>query len=276
MRRLAVGVAVTSVVALVGASPSAAAPFDGKQAKEWVAKIAAVGPRPAGGKHEREAAAIVRTRLQALGYDVETQRFLLPEGTRSRNVVGRTSGPIEVIIVAHMDGMPGTSAANDNGSGVGLMLMLAEYLKDKPGVLVAAVGAEERRNTGAGFHLGSRTLSMSLTPAQREGVRLAISADMVGVGTTLNIRGLEAAPNRSSRMLLSAAERLDLSASYLRDETGQSDHDEFVKRGVPATWIEWRWDACWHRPCDRISRVRPGKLKKAGKVVREAALRVLD
>ncbi len=276
MRRLAVGVVVTSVAAaLFGASPSAAAPFDGKGAKEWVARIAAVGPRPAGGKHEREAAAIVRTRLQALGYAVETQRFTLPEGTRSRNVIGRTSGPIEVIIVAHMDGMPGTSAANDNGSGVGLMLMLAQYLRDKPGVLVAAVGAEERRNTGAGYHLGSRTLSMSLTPAQREGVRLAISADMVGVGSTLNIRGLEAAPNSSSRKLLRAADDLDLSASYLQD-TGQSDHDEFTNRGVPATWIEWRWDACWHLPCDRISRVRPGKLKKAGKVVREAALRVVD
>jgi hypothetical protein len=274
MRRFP-GVVVTAlVVALVAAAPSTAAPFDGKGAKKWARQIAKVGPRPAGGAGERQAASIVRARLKELGLDVQTQRFTLPEGTRSRNVVGRTPGPVEVIIVAHMDGMPGTKAANDNGSGVGLMLMLAEYLKDEPGVLVAAVGAEERRNTGAGYHLGSRTLSQSLTPAEREGVKLAISADMVAVGSTLNIRGLEAAPNRSSRKLLRAADRLGLSASYLQD-TGQSDHDEFTKRGVPATWIEWRWDRCWHQPCDRIGRLRPGKLKKAGKVVREAALQVL-
>jgi hypothetical protein len=275
MRRSLGVIVIALVVALVAASPSTAAPFDGKAAKKWARQIAAVGPRPAGGTNERQAAAIVRARLKALGLEVETQRFPLPEGTRSRNVIGRTPGPLEVIIVAHMDGMPGTTAANDNASGVGLMLMLAQYLKDEPGVLVAAVGAEERRNTGAGYHLGSRTLSQSLTPAERESVRLAVSADMVAVGTTLNIRGLEAAPNRSSRKLLRAADTLGLSASYLRD-TGQSDHDEFTNRGVPATWIEWRWDPCWHEPCDRIGRLRPGKLKKAGKVVREAALQVLN
>jgi len=179
-----------------------------------------------------------------------------------------------VIIVAHMDGMPGTRAANDNASGVGVTLMLAQALKDHPGVLVAALGAEERRNTGAGWHLGSRKLTRSLTPAQKAGVRLALSIDMVGVGYTLNIRGLEASPNRSARLLLAAARRLGIKASYLRD-TGQSDHDDLTRGGVPAAWIEWRWDNCWHMPCDRIERVKPYRLRAAGRVVRAAALDVL-
>lgn len=275
MRRLVLGVTVALLlVALVGASTSAA--FNGKRTKAWVAKIAGLGQRPAGGRHERQAGAIVRNRFDALGYSVTVQRFPLPEGGRSLNVIGRTPGPIRVIIVAHMDGMPGTTAANDNGSGVGVVLMLAQYLKDKRGVLVAALGAEERRHTGAGWHLGSRALTASLSEAQKEGVRLALSVDMVGVGWTLNVRGLEASPNRSARKLLRAADRLDkVSASYLRD-TGQSDHDDLTRGGVPAAWIEWRWDECWHQPCDRISRVRPWKLRQAGRVIREAALRVLD
>jgi hypothetical protein len=275
MRRLLLGVTVALLaIAVAGASPSSA--FNGKRTKAWVAKIAGLGQRPAGGKHERQAAAIVRNRFTALGYNVTTQRFALPEGGRSLNVVGRTPGPIRVIIVAHMDGMPGTTAANDNASGVGVTLMLAQYLKDKRGVLVAALGAEERRNTGAGWHLGSRALTASLTPAQKAGVRLALSVDMVGVGWTLNVRGLEASPNRSARKLLRAAARLDkVSATYLQD-TGQSDHDDLTRGGVPAAWIEWRWDECWHQPCDRISRVRPWKLRQAGRVIREAALRVLD
>ena len=275
MRRLLLGVMLSAiVVALMGSATATA--VNGVKAKEWAGRIASLGQRPAGKKHEREAAAIVRHRLRQLGYSVETQRFPLPGGGRSLNAVGRTSGPIRVIIVAHMDGVPGTNAANDNASGVGLMLMLAKSLAEEDGVLVAAVGAEERRHTGAGFHLGSRALSRSLTPEQREGVRLAVSADMVAVGGTLNIRGLEASPNRSSRKLLNAADRLDVRASYLQDPTGQSDHDEFVKRGVPATWIEWRWDPCWHQPCDQIDRLRPWKLWQAGRVVREAALRELD
>jgi Peptidase family M28 len=275
MRRLVLGVTVALLVAaLAGVSTSAA--FNGRMTKAWVAKIAGLGQRPAGGKHERQAGAIVRNRFEALGYNVTVQRFPLPEGGRSLNVIGRTPGPIRVIIVAHMDGMPGTTAANDNGSGVGTVLMLAQYLKDKRGVLVAALGAEERRHTGAGWHLGSRALTASLTQRQKEGVRLALSVDMVGVGWTLNIRGLEASPNRSARKLLRAADRLPkVSASYLRD-TGQSDHDDLTRGGVPAAWIEWRWDECWHQPCDRISRVKRWKLRQAGRVVREAALRVLD
>jgi hypothetical protein len=274
MRRLLLVVLLAAaLVALSGASVSAAP--SGKAAKRWVAKIAALGPRPAGGLHERQAGAIVRRRFQELGYDVTVQRFPLPEGGRSLNVVGRTPGPLRVIIVAHMDGMPGTQAANDNGSGVGVTLMLARYLRDEPGVLVAALGAEERRHTGAGWHLGSRRLTRSLTATEKSGVRLALSVDMVGVGSTLNIRGLEASPNHSARKLLRAARRLGIGASYLRD-TGQSDHDDLTRGGVPAAWIEWRWDPCWHQPCDRIDRVKPWKLRKAIRVVRNAALAVLN
>jgi hypothetical protein len=272
MRRLLIRVMLAgALVVLLGASPSPA--FNGKEAKRWVAKIAELGPRPAGGRNERRAGAVVRERFNALGYEVTTQRFSLPEGGRSLNVIGRTPGPIRVIIVAHMDGMPWTQAANDNGSGVGLTLMLAKYLQDRRGVLLAGLGAEERRHTGAGWHLGSRKLTRSLTQRQREGVRLALSIDMVGVGTTLNIRGLESRPNRSGRKLLRAADALGIRASYLRD-TGQSDHDDLTRGGVPAAWIEWRWDECWHRRCDRIHRVRPWKLRQAGRVVRLAALRV--
>jgi Peptidase family M28 len=274
MRRLLLGVTLSALlVALAG--PSTAAAFNGRLAKHWAGELAALGPRPAGGQHERQAGAIVRERLLELGYAVETQHFLLPEGGRSLNVVGRTPGPTEVIIVAHMDGVPGTRAANDNASGVGVTLMLAQYLRNEPGILVAALGAEERRYTGAGWHLGSRKLTRSLSPTEKEGVKLALSIDMVGVGWTLNIRGLEARPNRSARKLLNAAERLEIRASYLRD-TGQSDHDDLTRGGVPAAWIEWRWDHCWHMPCDRIHRLRPWKLSRAGRVVLEAARRVVD
>jgi hypothetical protein len=273
MRRLLLAVTLSALVALAGA-PTSSAVFNGVAAKRWAGKIAALGPRPAGGRHERQAGALVRERLQELGYAVTTQRFPLPEGTRSLNVVGRTPGLPRVIIVAHMDGMPGTRAANDNGSGVGLMLVLAKHLRNEPGVLVAAVGAEERRNTGSGFHLGSRRLARSLSQAEKESVKLAVSVDMVAVGTTLNVRGLEASPNRSARRLLHGAQRRGVAASYRRD-TGQSDHDQFTYAGVPAAWLEWRWDPCWHEPCDQIHRLRPSRLRAAGIVVWSAASRIL-
>ena len=129
--------------------------------------------------------------------------------------IGRSNAGLPSFVVgAHYDSAGIAPGANDNGSGVGLMLMVAQYLRDRPGVLVAAVGAEERRNTGSGFHLGSRRLARSLTQAEKESVKLAVSLDMVGVGTTLNIRGLEASPNRSARRLLAGARRRGITASY--------------------------------------------------------------
>ena len=276
MRRLPLValLALACWVAALTEAPNAAA-FNGVQAKAWAGRLAALGPRPAGGENERRAGAIVRQRFLNLGYNVTVQRFPLPEGGRSLNVIGRTPGPLRVIIVAHMDGMPWTRAANDNGSGVGVTVMLAQYLANEPGVLVAALGAEERRHTGAGWHLGSRRLTRSLTAAQKQGVRLALSIDMVGVGSTLNIRGLESSPNRSARLLLAAARRLGIAASYLQD-TGQSDHDDLTRGGVPAAWIEWRWDPCWHMACDRTHRLKSYRLRAAGRVVRNAAFNVVN
>jgi len=85
---------------------------------------------------------------------------------------------------------------------------------------------------------------------------------MVGYGPTLNIRGLESRPNRSALIALAAARRLGLAAAYLQD-SGQSDHEEFTRGGIPAAWVEWRWDPCWHTACDRTGRVRPEKLSAA-------------
>jgi aminopeptidase YwaD len=275
MRRLALGVSLVCALAAVAGTAPASASISGAAAKEWAAKIARIGPRPAGGANERRAREVVRRRLDTLGYTVRTQAFGLPNGRRSRNVVGRTPGPIRVIIVAHIDGVHGTRAANDNASGVGVLLTVAQRLAGENGVLVAALGAEERMVTGSSWHLGSRRLTSSLTPAQKAGVRLALSIDMVGVGTTLNIRGLEARPNRSARLLLAAARRLGIRASYLRD-TGQSDHDDLTRGGVSAAWIEWRWDNCWHQPCDTISRLKTYRLRPAGRVVLAAARDVLN
>jgi Peptidase family M28 len=273
MRRL-IGVTVVSTLLALGtAGPAASAP--GPEAKAWAAKIAALGQRPAGGLNELRAAKIVKKRLATLGYSVNVQRFRLPNGRMSRNVVGRTPGPVRVIIVAHMDGVHGTSAANDNASGVGVMLTVARLLADEDGVLVAAMGAEERMVTGSSWHLGSRRLTSGFTAAQKAGVRLALSIDMVGVGPTLNVRGLEGSPNRSARRLLNAARARSIRATYLRD-TGQSDHDDLTRGGIPAAWIEWRWDQCWHQPCDRISRLQPAKLGTVVRVVNVAALAVVQ
>jgi Zn-dependent M28 family amino/carboxypeptidase len=266
------------LAALVFSASAAPAPsaeqVSGVRAKAFAARLAALGPRPAGSANELRADRMVERELRGLGYRVAIQPFPLPRGGQSRNVVGRTPGPLRAIVVAHIDGVGEGPAANDNGSGVGAMLEVAREVAGRQGVLVAALGAEERVETGSPLHLGSARLVRGLSRADRRTVRVALSMDMVAVGPTLNVRGLEAAPNRSARLALQEARRLRVPASYLRD-SGLSDHTELTRAGIPAAWIEWRWDTCWHTACDRANRLSVSKLAVAARLALETARRQL-
>ena len=274
-RRLFAQVACCAAAASLAAPAAAADKVSGIRAKATVVKIASFGPRVAGSANEGRAARLVAERLRGFGYDVVVQRVRLPDGGTSRNVVGRSPGPLRAVIVAHVDGVSGTVAANDNASGVAVMLEVARVLRGVDGVLVAALGAEERHETGSRLHLGSARLVRGLTLAERRSIRLALSLDMVGVGTTLNLSGLERRPNRSARLALERARALGFRARYRRD-AGVSDHAELTRAGVPAALFTWRWDRCWHEPCDRPKRVKPWKLQPVGRTVVAAVRAVVS
>lgn len=265
MRRL---VLVPLVLALASSAAPAAEQVSGPRAKAFAARLAALGPRPAGSRNELRAGDLVQRELRALGYRVHVQTFALPRGGRSRNIVGRTAGPLRAIVVAHVDGVSEGPAANDNGSGVAALLEVAREAAGRNGLLVAALGAEERVETGSSSHLGSARLVRSLREADRRSIRVVLSLDMVGVGPTLNVRGLEASPNRSARLALARARALRFPATY-RPDTGQSDHAELTRAGIPAAWIQWRWDTCWHEACDRAHRLEPSKLAVAARLALE-------
>jgi hypothetical protein len=247
----------------------------GARAKAVAARIAWLGPRPAGSANERRAAAIVGDELRKLGYRVSTQRFRLPRGGSSQNVLGRTPGPIRVLVVAHVDGVSEGPAANDNGSGVGVLLEVARELRGRSGLLLAALGAEERVETGSSIHLGSARLLRGISDAGRRRIRVALSLDMVGVGTSLHVRGVEPIPNRSARAALARARTLGLRTTYLSDY-GESDHAEMTRGGLPAAWLQWRLDSCWHRPCDRASRLSARRLHATARLTLATVQRALD
>jgi Peptidase family M28 len=274
MLRLGAIVALAAACALSAAGTASGAAMSAPRAKAFVERLAAAGPRVAGSANERRAARLVAARLRALGYPVAIQTFPLPRGGTSRNVVARTAGPIRAVVVAHVDGVRASAAANDNGSGVAAMLEVAAALRGRDGVLVAALGAEERHETGSPLHLGSARLVRSLPPRTRSAIRLALSLDMVGVGSTLSVRGLERSPNRSSRRAIASGRAIGLDPRYLPD-SGVSDHAELTRARIPAALVTWRWDACWHERCDRPARVSAKKLMAAARLTVVAARRVL-
>jgi hypothetical protein len=265
IRALAAFAAIAAATAMGGTTPG-----PGARAKQTVALLAAKGPRPAGeAGAESFAQRLVASELRRLGYRVVLQRVRLPSGSSTANVVGRTPGRPKVVLAAHLDGVRGSPAANDNASGVGVLLELARALRGREGVWVAATGAEERVVTGSRVHLGSLRLLSAISPAVRRQVLLAAVLDMVGVGTRLHVRGIEPRPNRSARLLLRGG------GTYLRD-AGDSDHAELSRGGLPAAWVQWREDACWHEPCDRAARVDPRKLQAAYELVLKAVLVALE
>lgn len=259
--RLAV---VLLTAALLLAAPAAGA-VSGARAKALVERIASAGPRPAGSANERRAARIVAGRFRELQLPVTIQTFRLPAGGTSRNVVARTDGPTRALVVAHMDGVSEGPAANDNGSGVATMLEAAAVLRRREGILFAALGAEERVETRSHLHLGSVRLLRALPRSIRPRVVLALSLDMVGVGTTLNVRGIEPSPNRSARRALATGRAIGLRPAYLQD-AGVSDHAELSRGSLPAALLTWRWDSCWHERCDRAARVSTRKLVAAARL----------
>jgi hypothetical protein len=269
MRRV---VLLVLVVALAATAQAQA--FSAARAKAMVERIASAGPRPPGSANERRAANIAANRFRVLGYEVRIQRFDLPRGGSSLNVVARTRGPLRAVLVAHMDGVREGPAANDNGSGVAALLEAAAALRGRHGIFFAALGSEERVETGSSIHLGSARFLRSLPRSVRPGIRVAISLDMVGVGTTLNVRGLEYAPNRSASRTISIGRKLGLRPRYLRD-AGVSDHAELTRGGIPAILLTWRWDACWHSACDRPERVSGRKLIAAARLAAITARSVL-
>jgi hypothetical protein len=270
-RTLPVALALAALALAPGSQAQAPAPaLSGERAHATVRALAALGPRVAGSAAERRAGRLVEARLRSLGYRVSVQEFPLPRGGSSRNVVGLSGEPVRAVVVAHLDGVSAGPAANDNGSGVAVMLELARALRGVDGVLVAALGAEERAETGSSLHLGSLRLLRGLSAAGRRRIGFAVSLDMVGVGSSLHVRGIEPAPNRSARLALAQARRLGARATYLRDP-GFSDHAELSRGGVEAAWLQWREDACWHRACDRAGRVRPDRLAAAGELALASA-----
>ena len=247
-----------------------AAPGDAAYA--FAVSVARDGPRPAGSAAEARTHRRVAQRFRAAGLTVRIQRFPTPRGP-SRNVIGVREGRRDClrVLMAHTDSMPSTPGAEDNASGLGVLVALAPRLRaPRCDVWLVATGAEERLYTGSPDHLGARALAPAV-PRRR--LRYALSLDEVGTSARMRLRSPVAAPRRGvERELLRAAAtgaaglpRLD----WLRDSgTGNSDPRELELSGRRAVKVGVLDNPCRHAACDTASRLRKGAFR--------AVLRLLE
>ena len=130
-----------------------------------------VGPRPAGSAAELAAADGVRERLVAAGWSPRTV------GDPANVVACRGAGTR--LLMAHIDSVPGSPGAIDNGSGVAVLLELART-SAAPDLCLGFPSAEERGLVGsqkfAAEAVSGRTVFPSGLPA------LTVAIDLGGHG----------------------------------------------------------------------------------------------
>lgn len=243
--------------------------FDPGAALEVAARLAVeVGPRPAGSPGDGAARRLVRGLLEEAGWSVVEEAVALPQGGSSANLVaarraGDLRGP-HVVIGAHLDTVAGSPGANDNGSGVGVLVALARELADEPAsppvVLVAFAAEEVQPVESRRHHVGSEAY------ARRHGDQVAamLSVDMVGTGTSTCICWLDGGPPTLARHLEALARQRGIAPVEVQAEGDFSDHGPFARRGLAAAHLWGGPDPRHHRPGDTPEHLEADAVQRAG------------
>lgn len=209
--------------------------------------------------------ALVRAGATTAHLDVQTAN----EARTTWNLIATKPGvrePHRVLVVgAHRDTVEDAPGANDNTSGVAVVLELAEVLKDVPlGTTVRFVffGAEEEGLFGSDYYVQH--------PGPDPIVGM-VNLDMEGVGARLEI-----ANYRGPDTLVRTASRLaaDLGIKVSETHEDGSDHQNFEKIGVPVVFLFRPDDPYYDTPRDTVDRVDPALLETSARLALAVVLDV--
>ena len=189
---------------------------------------------------------------------------VVTEQKPSQNVLAASpgaSGRLPIIIVgSHYDTLPVGPGANNNASGVGVMLELARALarEQRAELRFVAFGAQEVGQ------VGSKTYVERMTSDEKGRLTAMINVDMVAVGPTLAFAGAEDLVTRA----LGIADRLQIPkvTRLTTQRTAVSDHVSFISAGLPAIFIHRPDDPNYNTAQDRAQFVKIDSLQSVGAV----------
>jgi Zn-dependent M28 family amino/carboxypeptidase len=222
------------------------------------------------------------------GRTVRVKLDLISEQRPTRNVIAQTDSGREdnvIVVGAHLDSVDDGAGVNDNGSGSGTILEIAEQMaKVKPRNAVRFIwfSAEESGLIGSNFYVNS------LTPAQRDDIAGMLNFDMLASPNFVRFvydgnldSGVPNTP-ASSPEGSGAIEQIFLDyfaaqglATAPTAFDGRSDYRAFILNGIPAgglfTGAEVlktaaqaaiyggaageQFDPCYHAFCDTLATV---------------------
>ncbi len=276
LRICATALAATLALGLPATAHAAAPlPFSRANASAHISALCANGPRVEGSVSEHRAFDYISSQLQASGYRITVQDVKLPKGKLTHNLIAEKKGrSAEVIVLgAHVDTKAPAPGANDNGSGVAVLLELARDFKGartQPTIRFVFFGGEEMSDKNPDHHhYGSRAYLRSLSKAQRRRIAGMVSVDMVGYGSVFNVRSMKVGPRTIVQSLQRSAARQRIRMPFLKDpgRYGWSDHEPFERASIPAAWLEWRNDTTCHTRKDAPSHIDPKRVATSGTFV---------
>lgn len=193
-------------------------------------------------------------------------------GLRTVNVIGTTPGEARrprVLLGAHLDSFraPGCPGANDNASGVGVLLEVARVVaRDKlPCAVQFAFFGGEEQWAQHGSRFGSRHYVAAQGPGAPPLLAM-ISVDMVGRGE--RIYGWETGNEETylGALLARSATRLGLPLVTKRGRLN-SDHAPFAGAGVPSMWLQRLPDPAYHSVRDGAGNLQRQCLSESGRLL---------
>jgi hypothetical protein len=177
----------------------------------------------------------------SLAVDLQVQNKLLARH-EARNVLGWAKGKDSkwIVIGAHYDhlGHLGPDAlfpgANDNASGVAMMLSLAEWFgkhKPKHNILFVAFAGEEAGLVGSEWFIVDRPIDLSK-------IKLMLNLDLLGTGDD----GITVVNATAQQALFDQLVAINTAKNYLpqvkpRGPACNSDHCPFAKKNIPALFV---------------------------------------
>jgi len=237
-----------------------------------------IGVRVAGSESENAARDYIASELESFGYAARASEPIpMHNGLTTRNVWAELPGVRdEVMLVgAHYDTKNPSPGANDNGSGVAVVLELARVLSNtRPPYTIHFVffGAEEIIDGNSDHHhYGSRYLAENAEFVSK--LHSVTSVDMVGVGSELWIDNMGVGPDSWRIYLADKAREMEID-SKTGEKRAWSDHEAFEHKGVPVAWVHWRYDNQYHKAGDTSDRIDEELLLKTARFILASILEV--
>ena len=206
-----------------------------------------------------------------------------------KNVIGMIRGADPsvsdeaVVLGAHLDHLGIRygqiyNGADDNASGSAVVMevarvMMANGEQPRRSIVFACWGGEERGLLGSRFYV----YNPPIIPIEKTVVNFNL--DMVGLGSKMGFTGVYYAPEVWELIASTMDEEALEKIAPGRGGPGGSDHTAFMRKGVPAFFLEgspWRSHPDYHRPGDDTEKINVALLEQTAEFLYDKTLMIAN